>query len=84
MGKKESDLVSRLIPMIAAWGIGKLLETEPLKASVRSADRSVRRRTTDALGEARQNALDNGVWLAAGVVALAIGVGLIVRATRPR
>lgn len=89
--KENSDFVRRVVPPLAAWAVAKLLETPALRASVRSVDRNVdhhRKRATEAVRRAGKtavdNAIENGVWLAAGVIAVAAGIALIARATRPR
>ena len=89
--KRNRGIVHRLAPALTAWAVTKLLETPRVQASVRSLDRDIHDRgrraqssMQRAVREAGRNAVSNGVWLAAGVVAIAAGIALIARATRPK
>jgi uncharacterized membrane protein len=89
--KRNRGIVHRVVPALVAWAVTKALEAPKLRASVRSIDRDIddrRRRARSAVQravrDAGRNAVSNGVWLAAGVVAFAAGIALIARATRPK
>jgi len=65
--------------------IGKLLETPRVKGALQEVDSraSVSKRTAmRSVRRAGKNAASNPVWLAAGAVAIAVGIGLMVKATR--
>ena len=88
---ENTDFVRRVVPALAAWGVSKLLEAPQFEKSIRSIDRRVERQrhqATDAVRKAgkhaMENAVANGVWLAAGVIAVAAGIAMIARAARSR
>jgi len=78
--KKSSthQLLSQIIPPIAAWAIGELVQTPQVKDAVHDVDRSAAR----SVKRLTKNAASNKAWLAAGAGAIAIGIVLMAKATR--
>ena len=77
--------LTRLIPPLTVWAIGKILELPSVKGSVLELDgRAYRRRHEAARSLKRtvKNARSNSSWLAAGAAAIVVGMGLMARATR--
>ena len=71
-------LLSQIVPPLATWAIGELVQTPKVKEAVHDVDRSAMR----SLKRVRKNAAANKAWLAAGAGAIAIGIALIGKATR--
>ncbi|HSY49838.1 MAG TPA: hypothetical protein VLC46_13575 [Thermoanaerobaculia bacterium] len=79
--------LTRLIPPLTVWAIGRILDLPAVKGSVMELDgrankqrhemaRSVKRRV--------KNARSNIPWLAAGAAAIVVGIGLIAMAAREK
>jgi hypothetical protein len=79
--------MTRLIPPLTVWAIGRILELPSVKGNVLELDgranrqryeieRSVKRRV--------KNARSNIPWLAAGAAAIVVGIGLIAMAAREK
>lgn len=86
MAKKNQIAKSVLTPL-AAWAVAKMLDTQPFKGASEEADAYAvigQRRATRALRRAGRNATRNPVWLAAGAATIAVGIGLMAKATRPK
>lgn len=86
MAKKNQIAKSVLAPL-AAWAVAKVLDTKPLKGASEEADAYAviaQRRATRAVRRAGRNAVNNRTWLAAGAAAIAVGIGLMAKATRPK
>ena len=84
---KNNQIAKSLLAPLAAWIVTKALDTKPLKGASEEADAYAligQRRATRALRRAGRNAMNNSTWLAAGAVAIAIGIGLMVKATQPK
>ncbi len=80
---KSHVLIMRLLAPMAVLAVGKLLETPKVKGALEEVDARTfvaGRMTGRALSRGARNARDNAIWLAAGVAAITIGVGLIARA----
>jgi len=71
-------LIKRLVPAIAVWAVGKVLETPRVKARLQRVDE----RVFETRKRATRNASRNGTWMAAGATAIAVGIGLMAKATR--
>jgi hypothetical protein len=82
---KSHHVVKRLVTPVALWALTKVLETRRVRKSLQKLDsrtyvakhkaaREMRRRT--------RRARKNGGWLAAGAAAIAVGIGLLTRATK--
>lgn len=86
---ENNDFVRKVMPALVGWGVAKMLEMPQLKKPIDKANIHVdrhRQRATNAAQTAAKkavhNAAQNGVWLAAGIVAVVAGVALIVKAAR--
>jgi len=71
-------LIKRLVPAIAVWAVGKVLETPKVKARLQKVDQ----RVFDARKRATRRASGNSGWMAAGATAIAVGIGLMAKASR--
>jgi len=83
----KNQIAKSLLAPLAAWAVTKMLDTQPLKGASEEADAYAligQRRATRALRRAGRNAVSNPLWLAAGAVAIAVGLGLLAKATRPK
>ena len=68
---------------MAVWAINKILASPMVKERTKKLDARVhqqKKKTLKALGKAGGNALSNPAWLAAGVAAVAVGLGLMAKA----
>jgi hypothetical protein len=86
MAKKNQIAKSVLAPL-AAWAVAKVLDSKPLKGASEEADAYAvigQRRATRAIRRAGRNAAKNRTWLAAGVAAVAVGLGMMAKSTRPK
>jgi len=84
---KKNQIAKSILAPLAAWIVTKALDTKSLKGASEEADAYAligQRRATRALRRAGRNATKNHTWLAAGAVAIAIGIGLMAKATRPK
>jgi len=73
-------MLNQIIPPLAAWAIGRLVQAPKVKDVVQDVDRSAMK----SMKRIKRNASANKAWLAAGAGAIAIGIVLIGKATRPR
>lgn len=79
--------VARWVPALALWAAEKALERPKVKRVANRVDARVREKQEDAgaaIRRARRNAMSNRTWLLAGAGAIAVGIALIGRATRPK
>jgi hypothetical protein len=79
--------MTRLIPPLTVWAIGKILELPSVKGSVMELDgRAYKQRHEAArsIKRSMKNARANISWLAAGAAAIVVGVGLMAKATRDK
>jgi len=79
--------LTRLIPPLTIWAIGKILDTPSVKGSVMELDGLAykkRHSATRSIKRGVKNARANSSWLAAGAAAIAVGIGLMTRATRSK
>jgi hypothetical protein len=77
--------LTRLIPPLTIWAIGKILETPSVKGSVMELDGLAYKKRHSAARSIRRsvkNARSNSSWVAAGAAAIVIGIGLMTKATR--
>jgi len=77
--------LTRLIPPLTIWAIGKILDMPSVKGSVMEMDgRAYKQRHAAArsLKRSVKNAKSNSSWLAAGAAAIVVGLGLMAKATR--
>ena len=73
-------MLNQIIPPLAAWAIGQLVQAPKVKDVVQDIDRSAMR----SMKRVRKNAASNKAWLAAGAGAIAIGIVLMAKATRDK
>jgi hypothetical protein len=86
MAGKNSIAKSVLAPL-AAWAVSKALDAKPLKSVSEEADAYAvigQKRAVRAVRRAGRNAAKNRTWLAAGVAAVIVGIGLMAKSTRPK
>jgi hypothetical protein len=84
---KSHHVINRLIPPLTVWAVGKLLEAKPVRGALQEADARAyikKRDVARSVRRAGKNASDNAGWLAAGVAAIAVGIGLMAKATRKK
>ena len=77
--------IKRLIPPLAAWVIGKVLEAPKVRGALQEVDSRAyaqKRNVARAVRRASRNAASKPAWLAAGAGAIAIGIALMAKATR--
>jgi hypothetical protein len=77
--------LTRLIPPLTVWAIGKILETPRVKGSVLELDALAYRKRHNAARSIKRgvkNARSNSSWLVAGAAAIVVGLGLMTKATR--
>ena len=77
---KSHHLVMRMITPLAIWAVTKVLDTPRVKGKLQDVDA----RTYVALRRIRRNAVKNRIWLAGGAAAVAVGLGMITKAARPK
>lgn len=80
-------LIKRMLAPLTLWAVTKVLETPAVKAKLQKVDARTfakKREAKRALRRAGRNASRNRAWLAAGAAAMAVGVGLMAKATRPK
>ena len=86
MDKTKTDLlIKRLIPLLAVWGVTKVLETPTVKGALQEVDSRTfvgQRKVLRSFKRAGRNAASNPAWLAAGAAAIAVGIGLMAKAAR--
>ncbi|HJT16872.1 MAG TPA: hypothetical protein VJ853_05775 [Thermoanaerobaculia bacterium] len=74
------QLLNQIVPPLAVWAIGKLVQTPKVREAVHDIDHTAIR----SMKRVRKNAASNKAWLAAGVSAIAVGVVLMAKATREK
>jgi hypothetical protein len=77
--------IHRLIPPLAVWVIGKALATPKAQGALKELDSRAyvqKRNAIRSVKRAGRNAASKPVWLAAGAAAIAVGIGLMAKATR--
>ena len=82
---RNRDIVMKMTTTLTVITITKLLGTQRVTKALEEVDARTfvaQRSATRAIGRRVQNARENVVWLAAGSVAIALGIGLVVKATR--
>ena len=78
-------VIKRLIPPLAAWAVARVLETPKMQDALAEADARAlvhQRNAARAVRRAGKNVASNPAWFIAGLAAVAVGVGLMVKATR--
>ncbi len=83
----NNQIAKTIVAPLVAWAVSKALDAKPLKGASEEADAYAligQRRVARAVRRAGRNAVKNRGWLAAGVAAVVIGLGLMAKATRPK
>ena len=84
---KSHHLVMRMITPLTVWAVTKLLDTPRLKNKLQEVDArtyTAKRDASRSLRRLGRNASKNRVWLAGGAAAVAIGIGMLSKAARPK
>ena len=84
-GNTTHTVIKRLIPPLAVWAIGKILETPKLQGALEEVDSRAyvqKRNASRALRKAGKNVASKPAWFVAGLAAVAVGIGLMTKASR--
>jgi hypothetical protein len=79
----SAEVIQKIVPPLAVWVVGALLEQPRIRQAVNRIDDQIegrKQRAERSVMRAKRTATMNRAWLAAGVAAIATGVGLIARA----
>lgn len=86
MKRPATEMVlARLAAPLAAWAVTRILQRPVLRGAMRRVDSRAmeeRDRARRTLRRAGKNMRSNPVWVAAGVVAIGVGIVLIAQAAR--
>jgi hypothetical protein len=88
MDVKKTDshsMLKRIVAPLAVWAVTKALESPKVKGAMADVDRRIHKQRTKAgraVARVSTNAMNNRLWLAAGVAAIVTGVGLMAKAGR--
>ena len=77
----------RMITPLTVWAVTKLLDTPRVKNRLQEADARTYVAKHDAMKSLRRlgrNAAKNSAWLAGGAAAVALGLGMLTKAARPK
>jgi hypothetical protein len=78
MKPRSHDVIQRMIPPLAVWAVGKMLEVPRVQRALDNVDKKFY--ATKRIAERR--AANNRAWLAAGAAAFIIGISFMARATK--
>ena len=84
-GNTTHTVIKRLIPPLAVWAIGKVLVTPKMQGALEEVDSRAyvqKRNAARAVRKAGKNVASQPAWFVAGLAAVAIGIGLMAKATR--
>jgi hypothetical protein len=87
LDSKSQQVIKRLIPPLAAWALGKLLETPRVQGALEEVDSRAtiqKRNTARAVRRARKNAARNPGLVVIGAVAIVVGIGILASAARSK
>lgn len=76
-----------MIPPLTVWAVTKLLETPQVKRKLQEVDARAyvkKRDAARAVRRAGRNAAKNRILVAAGAAAVAVGISMMAKATRPK
>lgn len=78
MKPRSHDVIQRMIPPLAVWAVGKMLEVPRVQRALHDVDKKfyAGKRTMT------RNAANNRAWLAAGAAAVVLGISIMARATK--
>ena len=72
------DVIQRMIPPLAVWAVGKMLEVPRVQRALHGVDRKFYAKKRSA----ERHAIQNRRWVAASAAAFLLGVGFMARATK--
>jgi len=78
-------VIKRLIPPLAVWAVSKVLETPKMQDALEEVDSRAyvhKRNAARAMRRAGRNVASKPAWFIAGLAAVAVGIGLMTKATR--
>jgi hypothetical protein len=80
MNKKPdtTDVIKRLLPPLAVWAVGKVLEVPRVQRVVKKVDRKAMRK----MHRGASNAGNHRAWFAAGAAAFVLGIGLMAKSVK--
>ena len=78
MRPRSHDVIERMIPPLAVWAVGKMLEVPRVQDALHKVDRRIYAKKRSA----ERNAVNNRAWFAAGAAAIFVGISLMARATK--
>ena len=78
MKPRSHDVIQRMIPPLAVWAVGKMLEVPRVQRALHEVDRKFYTEKRSA----KRNAANNRAWLAAGAAAVVLGISIMARATK--
>jgi hypothetical protein len=87
LNSKSHQVIKRLIPPLAVWALGKLLETPRVQGALEEVDSRAhvqKRNAARAVRRAGKNAARNPALVAIGAAAIVLGIGILARATRSK
>ena len=83
----KSGVTKTAVASLAGWAVAKMLDAKPLRGALDEADAYAflgQRKAGRLARRAGRNAVNNRAWLAAGIATIAVGLGLMAKATRPK
>lgn len=78
MKPRSHDVIQRMIPPLAVWAVGKMLEVPKVQRTLDKVDQKLYAEKKTVEKRARHNR----AWLAAGAAALLVGIGCMARASK--
>jgi hypothetical protein len=78
MKPRSHDVIQRMIPPLAVWVVGKVLEVPRVQRALHRVDRQFEAKKR----KAERHATHHRAWFAAGAAAFVLGIGCMARATK--
>ena len=75
---RSHDVIQRMIPPLAVWLVGKVLEVPRVQRKLHEVDRKFYATKRSA----ERQAAHNRAWFAAGAAAFVVGISCLARATK--
>ncbi len=78
-------MLKRVVAPLTVWAVTKVLETPRVKKAMGRVDQKFyekRKKAERSVARVSSNAMNNRVWLVAGVAAIVTGLGLMSKATK--
>jgi hypothetical protein len=85
--EKQMSVVNRIVPPLTLWVINRILTLPSVAEASKRVDtgaRKKKKRALSVLRSAQKNAKASRASLAIGATAVAVGIGLIANAVRPK